>query len=194
MLLLATAWVVEPYAVAFWVSATSPRAVTPRADLTEAERITIRVFQTASPSVVHVFARASPGFSLFAPATSVVQSGSGILWDAAGHVMTNNHVISGANEIGAHFPSGGLVATRLVGAAPNYDIAVLQVERAALRAAPDSRGPIGRFASRPVRLRVRPPLRPRANLDLRDHQRAKPPIADLDALRDCRRYPKRMPR
>ena len=58
-LLLATAWVVEPYVVAYWASATSPRAVTPRADLTEAERTTIKVFQTASPSVVHVFARAN---------------------------------------------------------------------------------------------------------------------------------------
>ena len=95
LLLLATAWVVEPYVVAYWASAASPRTITPRADLTEAERTTIKVFQTASPSVVHVFARASQGFSLFEPQQTVVQSGSGIIWDAAGHVVTNNHVISG---------------------------------------------------------------------------------------------------
>src|SRR6201997_1205001 len=99
LLLLATAWVVEPYAIAFWVSATSPRAITPRADLTEAERTTIKLYQTASPSVVHIFARASQGLSLFQPEETVVQSGSGIVWDAAGHVVTNNHVISGTNEI-----------------------------------------------------------------------------------------------
>lgn len=130
LLLLATAWVVEPYVLAYWASATSPRAVTPRADLTEAEQTTIKVFQTASPSVVHVFARANRGSSLFEPEQTVVQSGSGIIWDAAGHVVTNNHVISGTNEIGARFPSGELVAARVVGAAPNYDIAVLQLERA----------------------------------------------------------------
>jgi 2-alkenal reductase len=130
LLLLATAWVVEPYVVAYWASATSPRAVTPRADLTQAEQTTIKMFQTASPSVVHVFARASQGVSLFEPEQTVVQSGSGIIWDAAGHVVTNNHVISGTNEIGARFPSGELVAARVVGAAPNYDIAVLQLERA----------------------------------------------------------------
>ena len=130
LLLLATAWVIEPYFVAFWASATSPRAVTPRADLTQAEQTTIKVFQTASPSVVHVFARASRGFSLFEPEQTVVQSGSGIIWDAAGHVVTNDHVISGTNEIGARFSSGELVAARVVGAAPNYDIAVLQLERA----------------------------------------------------------------
>jgi 2-alkenal reductase len=130
LLLLATAWVAEPYVIAFWAAATSLRAITPRGELTEAEQTMIKVFQTASPSVVHVFARASQGFSLFEPERMVVQSGSGIVWDAAGHVITNNHVVSGTNEIGARFPSGELVAARVVGAAPNYDIAVLQLERA----------------------------------------------------------------
>lgn len=130
LLLLATAWVAEPYAIALWVSASAPRAITPRGNLTAAERTTITLYQTASPSVVHVFARASQGFSLFEPAPSVVQSGSGIIWDAAGHVVTNNHVIAGTNEIGARFETGELVAARIVGTAPNYDIAVLQLERA----------------------------------------------------------------
>lgn len=129
LLLLATAWVAEPYAIALWVSATTPRAITPRADLTEAERTTIKLYQTASPSVVHVFARANQGSSLFEPEETVVQSGSGIVWDAAGHVVTNNHVISGTNEIGARFKTGELVAARVVGTAPNYDVAVLQLER-----------------------------------------------------------------
>jgi S1-C subfamily serine protease len=130
LLLLATAWVAEPYVVAYLASATSPRPVTPRGDLTAAEKTTIKVFRTASPSVVHVFARANQGFSLFEPEQSVVQSGSGIIWHAAGHVITNNHVVSGTNEIGARFSSGELVAARVVGTAPNYDIAVLQLERA----------------------------------------------------------------
>lgn len=129
LLLLATVWVAEPYAIALWVSATSPRAITPRANPAEAEQTTIKLYQIASPSVVHVFARASQGFSLFEPEETVVQSGSGIVWDAAGHVVTNNHVIAGTNEIGARFKTGELVTARVVGAAPNYDIAVLQLER-----------------------------------------------------------------
>jgi 2-alkenal reductase len=114
LLLLATAWVAEPYAIAFWVSATSPRAVTPRADLTEAERTTIKLYQAASPSVVHVFARASQGVSLFEPEETVVQSESGIVWDAAGHVVTNNHVINGTNEIGARFTTVADVITDVI--------------------------------------------------------------------------------
>ena len=130
LLLLATAWVAEPYAVAFWVSATAPRTIAPRADLTAAEQTTIKLFEAASPSVVHVFARAAnQRFSLFEPENSVVQSGSGIVWDAAGHVITNHHVVRGTNEVSARFTSGELVGARIVGVAPNYDIAVLQLER-----------------------------------------------------------------
>jgi hypothetical protein len=60
LLVLATAFVAEPYLVAWRFSATSPRTITPRADLTEAERTTIKLFQSVSPSVVYVFARTKP--------------------------------------------------------------------------------------------------------------------------------------
>lgn len=80
--------------------------------------------------MVHVFARADGSSALLRePDRTIVQSGSGIIWDAAGHVITNHHVISGTQEIGARFTSGELVAARIVGVAPNYDIAVLQLER-----------------------------------------------------------------
>jgi 2-alkenal reductase len=54
LLLLATAWVLEPYAVALWASAFAPRTVSPRASLTEAEKTTIQIIQAVSPSDVHV--------------------------------------------------------------------------------------------------------------------------------------------
>jgi hypothetical protein len=57
MLILATAWVAEPYLIAIWASANGPRTVTPRGNLTQAEQTTIGLFQTVSPSVVHVFAQ-----------------------------------------------------------------------------------------------------------------------------------------
>jgi 2-alkenal reductase len=129
LLLLATVWVLEPYAVSLWASATAPRTVTPGADLTASEQATIRLFQAVSPSVVHVFAeQRSQGLFALEP-ESVVQSGSGIVWDAAGHVVTNYHVISGTSEIGARLTTGEFVAARVVGTAPDYDIAVLQLER-----------------------------------------------------------------
>lgn len=130
LLLLVTIWVVQPYVTALWFSASAPRTVTPRADLAASEQATVRLFKEASPSVVHVFARGTPSTSMFSDEQeSTVQSGSGIVWDVAGHVITNNHVISGTAEIGVRLTSGEFVAARVVGAAPNYDLAVLQLER-----------------------------------------------------------------
>jgi 2-alkenal reductase len=129
ILLLATAWVAEPYVVALWTSTVAPRTVTARGDLSQAEQATIKLFQTASPSVLHVFARGEQQNSLLdEDQQGVVQSGTGIVWDTAGHVITNYHVISGTDRIGARLTSGEFVNARVVGVAPTYDLAVLQLE------------------------------------------------------------------
>jgi 2-alkenal reductase len=89
LLLLATAWIAEPYVVALWFAAVEPRTVTARGNLSEAEQATIKLFETASPSVLHVFARGEEQNSLLdEDQQDVVQSGTGIAWDAAGHVIT----------------------------------------------------------------------------------------------------------
>jgi 2-alkenal reductase len=129
LLLLASFWVMQPYLLALF-SASTPRTVAPKGSLAASEQSTIELFKNASPSVVHVFARAKPTISMFSEAQeSAVQSGSGIIWDLAGHVVTNNHVITGTAQIGVRLTSGDFVAARVVGAAPNYDLAVLQMQR-----------------------------------------------------------------
>src|SRR5262249_47430685 len=122
-LILAAAFVAEPYLVAWRYSAAAPRTVAPRANLTEEDQTRIKLFETVSPSVVYVFARTKPE-ELFGPEEQVtdVQAGTGIVWDAAGHVVTNYHVIKGADQFAAHLMSGDSVPVRIVGAAPNYDL------------------------------------------------------------------------
>jgi S1-C subfamily serine protease len=44
-------------------------------------------------------------------------------------VITNYHVIKGTDQFAAHLASGESVPVRIIGTAPNYDIAVLQPER-----------------------------------------------------------------
>ncbi|MBU6462590.1 MAG: trypsin-like peptidase domain-containing protein [Bradyrhizobium sp.] len=130
LLLLTTIWVLDPYLMGWWFSASTPRTVTARGNLGANEQTTIDLFKKASPSVVHVFARGAPTASLFSGGQqSLVQSGSGIIWDSAGHVITNNHVITGTAQIGIRLTSGEFVAGRVVGTAPNYDLALLQLER-----------------------------------------------------------------
>ncbi len=68
--------------------------------------------------------------------------GSGVVLRADGHIVTNDHVIAGADDIQVDTSSGALLQARLVGRDPETDVAVLQVDDDSLRpltvAAPDS--------------------------------------------------------
>jgi serine protease Do len=54
--------------------------------------------------------------------------GSGFVWDTQGHIVTNNHVIDGANQIYVTFSDGTTVSAKVVGSDPDSDLAVLQIE------------------------------------------------------------------
>jgi S1-C subfamily serine protease len=54
--------------------------------------------------------------------------GSGFVWDTNGDIVTNNHVISGAEKIEVTFSDGVIVPATLVGADPDSDLAVIKVD------------------------------------------------------------------
>ncbi len=54
--------------------------------------------------------------------------GSGFIIDKEGHIVTNNHVVSGAERIVVTFYDGTEVKAELVGTDPNADLAVIKVE------------------------------------------------------------------
>jgi len=54
-------------------------------------------------------------------------SGSGFVWDKEGHIITNNHVVAGADKITVQFADGSMVPAELVGADPDSDLAVIKV-------------------------------------------------------------------
>ncbi len=57
-----------------------------------------------------------------------VQSlGSGFVIDPAGYIVTNNHVIEGADEITVNFVNGDALEARLIGTDPKTDIALLKL-------------------------------------------------------------------
>ena len=56
-------------------------------------------------------------------------AGSGFIWDGAGHVVTNFHVVKGADRIGVRLDSGEAIPATVVGAAPDYDLAVLKLSK-----------------------------------------------------------------
>jgi S1-C subfamily serine protease len=76
------------------------RAVTPAGNLSEMEKQNIEVYEKVSPSVVHVTnltERSSP-FSLNVQRIPR-GTGTGFVWDEDGHVVTNYHVVEGANAV-----------------------------------------------------------------------------------------------
>lgn len=63
-------------------------------------------------------------------------AGSGFVWDKEGHIITNNHVVDGADSIRVTFADGSTAAASVVGADPDSDLAVLKVDMPAERLQP----------------------------------------------------------
>jgi len=126
VLVLLAASVAQPYVTRLLLSETTPRAVTARGDLSDAERSTIALFEQVSPSVVQVVGRQG-GTGVFEEEGGGVQSGTGFAWDGAGNIVTNNHVVNGTTDVAVRLGTGEAVAADIVGTAPNYDLAVIRL-------------------------------------------------------------------
>jgi 2-alkenal reductase len=146
---LAAVWLLWPTVRPLFLSADQPRAIAPRGDLGTGEQVTIALFQRLSPSVVHVFAMPAggrmpdPGPPGGGQQGGGQQTGTGFVWDAAGHVVTNHHVIENAGAVQVRLGTGETVRARIVGQAPNTDLAVLRIEGRAQLPPPI---PVGRSA------------------------------------------------
>jgi 2-alkenal reductase len=114
-----------PYIDRWMYATTEPRAVAPRGELAEFEKSSIAVFRTVAPSVVQVAGLTGTATSGMAG----LQTGSGFIWDEAGHLVTNDHVVAGAEELAVRLSSGETLRAELVGRAPNYDLAVLRLRQ-----------------------------------------------------------------
>jgi S1-C subfamily serine protease len=108
-----------------------------RTDLPPDERAQIDIFERRSPSVVNVTNMAVRTDGWTRDAVAVPQgTGTGFLWDAAGHVVTNCHVLEGASQVQVTLVDGTELPATLVGAYPDKDVAVLQVDVSGHRAEP----------------------------------------------------------
>jgi 2-alkenal reductase len=55
-------------------------------------------------------------------------SGSGFVWDLDGHIVTNNHVVEGAEEVQITFSDGTVAIAEVVGVDRDSDLAVLRID------------------------------------------------------------------
>lgn len=107
----------------------APRAVTPRGPLAADEQAHIDLFRRTSPSVVHITSIGEQR-DLFSRNVQQVPrgTGTGFVWDDRGHVVTNFHVIQGANAARVTLADQSRYDAELVGYFADRDLAVLRIQ------------------------------------------------------------------
>jgi S1-C subfamily serine protease len=120
----------------------TPRTVTPRGNLADDELTTIRLFEAASPTVVWIHTQGYERIGPDAVAKRELTSGTGVIWDEDGRIITNLHVVEGSvfggvGELEVELPNKQVFPVDFIGAVSSCDIAVLQI-----RAAPKDLQPV----------------------------------------------------
>jgi len=103
------------------------RAITPRGELAADEMTAVSIFESTNNSVVDI----TTTKQFFDLQTHDLrqnrQVGSGVVWDAYGHVVTNYHVIKGVHAAYVRLADRRTYDAVVVGISRDYDIAVLRI-------------------------------------------------------------------
>jgi S1-C subfamily serine protease len=104
---------------------------TPRTEraaaLTRSEENTIHVFQLVSPGVVNI-TTTSVGRDFFFNPVPTEGSGSGVIVDKSGHIVTSYHVVQGSSQLEVTLADGSRWQASVVGSSPDNDLAVIKIE------------------------------------------------------------------
>ena len=113
------------------------RTVTARGELFSDERSTINLFRQASPSVVNITTIGVERDLFTLNLYQIPQgTGSGFVWDINGDIITNFHVIQNADSAQVTLADQSNWKARVVGVAPDKDLAVLRIDAPASRLRP----------------------------------------------------------
>ncbi len=116
-----------------------PRPIAQRPDdkLGADEKTTIDVFKQFSRSVVHITSLDSRRDRMTLDVSDIPQgTGTGFVWDANGHVVTNFHVIQHGNRASVTLQDGTTYPAKIIGKAPDKDLAVLKIDAPAQKLQP----------------------------------------------------------
>ncbi|MBI4491357.1 MAG: trypsin-like peptidase domain-containing protein [Chloroflexi bacterium] len=86
-----------------------------------------QVAQRVRPAVVQITNEQVQFDRFNQPFTVPAGVGSGVIYDTQGHILTNNHVVAGAQQLVVSLPDGRAFPGTLIGQDPRTDLAVLQV-------------------------------------------------------------------
>jgi S1-C subfamily serine protease len=100
-----------------------------------AEDQVILVYGQCSPSVVNITTLAYV-YSWFSGSVQQEGTGSGFVYDDQGHILTNYHVVEGADEVTVTLSTGEEYTATVVGQDSSNDLAVLQIDAGSSLPAP----------------------------------------------------------
>ena len=96
------------------------------AALTDDESINVRVYRQASPAVANILTKATE-YDFFMDPVPVEGAGSGFIIDTKGYILTNNHVVEGAQTIEVVLGDQSRYPATVVGADPRNDVALIKI-------------------------------------------------------------------
>src|SRR5229473_927544 len=109
-------------------SSGSPTAVSQRdASLTDDESINVRIYRQASPAVANILTKATE-YDFFMDPVPVEGAGSGFVIDARGYILTNFHVVEGAQSIEVVLGDQSRYPAKFIGADQRNDVALVKID------------------------------------------------------------------
>jgi len=95
--------------------------------LTDEEAINVRVYRQAAPAVANILTKATQ-YDFFMDPVAVEGAGSGFLIDPRGYVLTNYHVVQGAQTIEVVLGDRSRYAGKFIGADQRNDVALVKID------------------------------------------------------------------
>src|SRR5690242_6412137 len=97
------------------------------AGLTEDESINVRIYREVSPAVANVLTKATE-YDFFMEPVPVEGAGSGFVIDPRGYILTNYHVVEGAQSIEVVLGDQSRHAAKYIGADQRNDVALIKID------------------------------------------------------------------
>jgi putative serine protease PepD len=97
------------------------------ANLTEDESINVRIYRQASPAVANILTKATE-YDFFMDPVPVEGAGSGFVIDPRGYILTNYHVVEGAQSIEVVLGDQSRHTAKFIGADQSNDVALVKID------------------------------------------------------------------
>jgi S1-C subfamily serine protease len=105
----------------------SSAAPTQRTPLTEDESINVRIYKAASPAVANILTKTTE-YDFFMDPVPVEGAGSGFVIDPRGYILTNYHVVVGAQSIEVILGDKTRFPAKFIGADQRNDVALVKID------------------------------------------------------------------